>query len=75
MDTDYVLLTEKEAMWAKMLVQVLKDNGIQCTAIPVYGAGVVMKTGIQECFRVYVPRSAMPKAQELLSELFSGDNT
>ena len=75
MDTDYVLLTEKEAMWAEMLVQVLKDNHIPCTTVPVYGAGRVMKTGVQEHLKVYVPHSSMPEAQELLSELFSSDNT
>ncbi len=75
MDHAHVLLTETEEMWAKMLMQVLKDNAIPCTAIPVYGAGVVLKTGVQERFQVYVPSSSMPKAQELLSQLFSGNNT
>ena len=28
MDHDYELLVEKEAMWAKMLMEVLEDNGI-----------------------------------------------
>ncbi len=37
MNTDYTLLAEKEGMWAEMLMQVLRDNGIPCTAIPVYG--------------------------------------
>ncbi len=71
MDHAYVLLTEKEEMWAKMLMQVLKDNAIPCTPIPVYGAGVVLKTGVPECFRIYVPYDSMPKARELLNQLFS----
>lgn len=74
MDDGYVLLTEKESMWAEMLVQVLKDNSIACTTMPVYGAGMVMKTGIQEHLKVYVQQKDMEKANDLLSELFSGSN-
>ncbi len=70
MNTDYTLLAEKEGMWAEMLMQVLRDNGIPCTAIPVYGAGLVMKTGKQERLKVYVPRADREKAEELLGELF-----
>ena len=35
MSNEYVLLVEKEEMWAKMLMQVLRDNEISCTALPV----------------------------------------
>ena len=73
MNEGYVLLVEKEAMWAKMLAQVLKDNDIPCTTLPVYGAGVVMKTGKLECLKVYVPSDKLDQAKELLDELFSGD--
>lgn len=74
MENDYVLLTEKEAMWAEMLMQALKDNDIPCTGIPVHGAGMVIRTGIQECFKIYVPCSDLPKARDLVHELFSGSN-
>lgn len=74
METDYVLLVEKEEMWAKMLLQVLEDNNIPCTALPVHGAGVVMKTGMQERLKVYVPRTSRATAEDLMNELFSGDN-
>ena len=40
MNNGYVLLVEKEEMWAQMLIQVLKDNNIPCSALPVHGAGV-----------------------------------
>ncbi len=65
METDYVLLTEKEEIWAKRLLQVLEDNDIPCTALPVYGAGVVMKTGMQERLKVYVPNASKSIAKDL----------
>ena len=43
MDKGYVLLTEKEEMWARMLMEVLGDNGIPCTSMPVHGIGLVMR--------------------------------
>jgi len=73
MNDEYVLLTEKEAMWAEMLMQVLKDNDIPCAAMPVYGAGLTVKTGMQERLKVYVPAERMKVAAELLQELFSGE--
>lgn len=74
MDADYVLLTEKEEMWANMLMEVLKDNGVPCTAVPVHGAGMVMRTGIREKLKVYVPQEHKTRAEELLEELFTKDN-
>ena len=68
---DYELLTEKEAMWAEMLMEVLKDNSVECAAIPVFGAAMTLRGGAKERLRVYVPRESMPKARELLDELFS----
>ena len=70
----YVLLVEKEEMWAKMLIQVLEDNNIPCTAIPVYGAGFSIKTGTQERLKVYVPVDNLPQATELVEELFSAES-
>ena len=74
MKDGYVLLLEKEEMWAKMLMQVLEDNNIPCTAIPVYGAGFSIKTGIQERLKVYVPVGNLPQATELVEELFSAES-
>ncbi len=71
MNANYELLVEKEAMWAEMLLQVLKDNNVPCTALPVYGAGLVMKTGIQERLKIFVPSESKSQAEELLNELFS----
>ena len=73
MNNEYVLLVEKEEMWARMLMDVLKDNGIPCSALPVYGAALALKAGKQEHLRVYVPSSYHPQAAELLDALFSAE--
>ena len=75
MNNDYELLVEKEVMWAQMLMEVLKDNDIPCAALPVYGAGLVVKTGVQERMKVFVPSENLQKATELLHALFSEENT
>ncbi len=69
--TNYEFLTEKETMWAEMLMQALKDNGIPYTATPVYGAGLVMKAGMKERMKIYVPGENKAKAEEILERLFS----
>ncbi len=74
MNADYEFLTEKQAMWAETLMQVLKENGIDCTALPVHGAGVTMKTGMQEWLKIYVPGEDKPKAEALMQQLFSEEN-
>ena len=73
MDNGYVLLVEKEEMWAQMLMQVLEDNNVPCAALPVYGAGFAIKTGTQERLKVYVLSENLPQATELLQELFSAE--
>lgn len=70
MDSDYVFLTEKEAMWAEMLIEALQKANIPSTSVPVYGAGLVMRAGVQERLRIYVPLKSKPQAEELLKELF-----
>ena len=73
MNDGYELLVEKEEMWAQMLMQVLRDNDIPCTALPVHGGGFVLKTGMQDSLRVYVPADKLPQATDLLNELFPGE--
>ena len=72
MTDEYVLLTEKEAMWARMLREVLADNGVPCVALPVYGAGMTLRAGVQERLQICVPAKDKPRAEELMNELFSG---
>ena len=74
MGDGYVLLTEKEEMWAKMLMQVLEDNGIPCVALPVYGVGLSLKTGKRERLRIFVTSENLPQARELEQELFSAES-
>lgn len=74
MNAAYELLTEKQAMWAETLIQALRENGIPCEALPVHGAGVTMRTGMQEWLRIYVPKEDKPKAEELLEQLFPAEN-
>jgi len=71
MHEDFVLLVEKEAMWAKMLEQVLKDNDVEFVSAPIYGAAVVLRAGVQERHQIFVPQEQLAQAQELLDELFS----
>ena len=73
MNGDYELLTEKEAMWAEMLEQVLKDNGVDCVAVPVYGAAMALKAGVQERYKIFVPHGQKPQAEEIMDALFSAD--
>ena len=70
---DYVFLVEKESMWAKMLEEVLKDNNIPCVTVPVLGAGLTLKTGMQERLKVLVPSKSKTQAEELMNELFSAE--
>ena len=74
MGNGFVLLTEKEEMWARMLIEVLEDHRIPCAALPVYGAGFAIKTGMQERLKVYVPSGYFSQATALAEELFSADS-
>lgn len=68
----FEFLVEKEAMWAQTLMQALEGNGIPCTALPVHGAGLVMKTGMRERMKVYVAPEKRAQAEEIVEELFAG---
>ena len=71
MNESYEFLAEKELMWAEMLEQVLKDNGVDCVSVPVYGAGMALRGGVMERHKVYVPKERLSEAQELLDALFT----
>lgn len=73
MSDGFELLVEKDEMWARMLIQVLEDHEIPCAAQPVYGAGFVTQTGMQERLQIYVPADRLQQASELLGQLFSGE--
>ncbi len=71
MDSEFVLLTEKELIWAEMLMEVLGDNDIPYARLPVLGAAFSMRTGTPERLRIYVPADKKARAEELMAELFS----
>ena len=71
MEKGYVLLLENEEMWVKMMVQVLEDNGIPCVTVPVYGAGLTIKAGLQERRKLFVPAEHQSRARDLVQEFFS----
>lgn len=69
----YEFLIEKEEIWARVLAEVLSDNGVPFVTRSVLGAGFVLKTGMQEIIRIFVPAEFYDKARELCDELFSQD--
>lgn len=73
MDGKFVVLTEKETMWAEMLLEVLGDHEIPYAQLPVLGAAFSMRTGTPERLRIYVPEDRLGQAQELMAELFPAD--
>ena len=70
MQPEYEFLTEKKAMWAEVLEEVLRDWNIPYAALPVYGAGLALSAGTQECHRIYVPTAQKRRAEELLEAIF-----
>ncbi len=69
----YIFLTEKKAIWAGMLSDVLSQNQITFITKNVLGAGLTIKIGhTAEIVKFYVHRDCFEKAQELEHELFSG---
>ena len=64
-------LTEQEELWARMLVEVLADQGIPTAVKPVYGAAFALKTGRQDLLQIYVPAEHLAKARDLAEALFS----
>ena len=71
MNNGYEFLTQKEEMWAKMLIEVLDDNGIPYMVRPTNGAGFSIHTGQQDLLNVYVPSEYLTRASELVEELFN----
>ena len=71
MTQQHEFLVEKDAIWADILMQVLKENGIPCTAFPVYGAGVVLRAGVQERMKIYVPADQKAQAEKMMEDVFA----
>ncbi len=71
--SDFCFLTEQEDMWARLLIEILTDNGIEFISQPVYGAGMCLRTGKGEHQKIYVPYEKLSKAQELMQEALSNE--
>ena len=68
-NTDYCLVTEKEDMWARMLMDLLNQQNIPWKTLPVHGAAMTLKTGVPERYRIYVPYENLNEAKELIKEI------
>lgn len=69
---DFVLLTQREAIWKDTLGDVLTKNGIAYTTKGDLGAGISMKIGPGfEHFQFYVPYHKLEEATALTEQLFS----
>ena len=75
MEQNAILLMETEEMWAKMLMEVLREYEIPYAAQPVYGAGLTIRAGMQERLAVYVPKEYFEQAKALADALFSEADT
>ena len=73
MEGEFVFLTEKEAIWAEMLLEALRDNDVPCASMPVLGAAFSMRTGIPERLQIFVPEEKLVPARELMAVLFPAD--
>lgn len=68
---DFCLLTERNVTIAQMLMELLKDNGIECVFTPVLGAGLATKLGpIMERNRLFVPYEKLTQADALQKAFF-----
>ena len=72
---DLVFLVEKQAMWAEMLMDVLKQEEIPYSFRGSLGAALAMSVGREkEYFKIYVPYNYFEKAHDVVEGLFSGDS-
>jgi RNA polymerase subunit RPABC4/transcription elongation factor Spt4 len=72
LSNDACFLCEKQMMWAEMLAEALKNNGIPVVLKKRMGMGMALKVGLMmEHCKVYVPFSCLQKSEEIVDELFS----
>ena len=68
---DYCFLAEKEALWAGVLEDCLRQNGISYLTRNTLGVGLTSKMGnLLERTKFYVRHADFRKGQELVEELF-----
>ena len=71
-DADYCLLMEEQTPWAETYAQLLADEEIPYTMLPVFGAGIVQRTGGQERYKFYVPFARLDEARAVLQPAADG---
>lgn len=67
---DYCFLVEKEEMWARMLVEILEDNGVHPVCKDTSDVVMVMRGGEKSRLGIYVPFRHLELAQELMQAAF-----
>ena len=68
---DFCLLAQQPGIFAKMLLEVLEQNGIEAASQATQGATGIFSNMNMEIYRIYVPLERLEQAQELRDELFS----
>ncbi len=72
---DMCLLCEKDAIWAEMLMQALKNDGIPVSSKSVLGAGLAATVGLlTDRIKLFVPLSRLEDAKEVMEQMFSEEN-
>ena len=71
---DFCLLTQQPGMFARMLLDVLEQNGIEAVSQATQGATGIFSNMNMEIYRIYVPLERFKEAGELRDELLSPDS-
>lgn len=72
-EADYCFLTEKKFVWAGVLEDCLRQNGIPYLTQNVMGAGLTARIGpMMETVKFFIPYGCYEKARLLDEELFRG---
>ena len=72
---DGCFLVEKDFVWAGMLADVLRQEGVPFLKENVLGAGVTVRTGYMTArYRFYVRYEDLSRAQDIVEGLFAGED-
>ena len=71
---DFCLLAQQPGIFARMLLDVLEQNGIEAVSQATQGAIGIFSNMNMEIYRIYVPLEKIKQAGELRDELFSPDS-
>ena len=75
-EKDPCFLTEQDFIRTGILEDVLRQNGIPFLKKSVLGAGLSIRVGpMLDRGRIYVAYDLLPRAQDLMDDLFSPDET